>query len=151
MGDFCDHCILAAALTLWTTASSFSADIEDLLRIDEEWEQQTQNGELPQIIRPRPENKHRSRTAQQQPWSLIYWNFQAIQNLASVINSALGGQVTWYMAEGLMYYSISLNSVLLTKDEFKRLYKTIFYGMTFAVLWASSDICTKVKNLNYFN
>ncbi len=132
--ELCDLCILACTLTLWITSGSFEDEIRDIVKHDEDFKDQ--DGELPKIVQM---------NTVVNPWSYIYKGFQGIQDLSELINKALGSQVTWYMADGLMFYSISINSVFLTKDLFRRIHKIIFFVITYIILYISADICKKVE------
>lgn len=117
LSELCDLCILACTLTLWITSGSFEDEISDILKHNNE-DSKGEDGEIPKILQM---------NSVLQPWPHIYKSFQEIQDLSELINKALGSQVTWYMAEGLMFYSISINSVILTKDKFRRINKIIFF------------------------
>lgn len=77
-------------------------------------------------------------------WSDVYRQFTVIQRLAMLINIGLGSQVTWYLAEAVMYYSVRLNKFLTSTDIFVRVDLAIFYFTTFGILIFSADICSQV-------
>lgn len=135
-------------------ASAFAKHIDKHLEAEkgyeteqENWEREMQNGtlQLSVYVDGEPEASYAEK-----PWPKIYKQFQAIHNLSDVASSAMGSVVVWYLAEGLMYYSIHLNTLFITDDWFKRFYSLLFFVITFHILYVSADICSQVHKHKFY-
>lgn len=124
--------ILASAVTIWVTAKTFADNI---------FKERNQDKDSVSL-----EHSNSQKVQIVNVWQKIYRQFQAIENLSCSINTALGSQVMWYLAEGIMFYSIQLNTIIATRDMFKRIYNLFFFFGTFLILYVSADICNKVKS-----
>ncbi len=149
---YADICIIAAALTLWIPAKSFANEIGTRLmkieelqeNFDENHRHQQQNHQIfnkmklqnvaAQIVKDARNDHHLP-----SHWPSIYQNYRAIREISVHINNALGNQVTWYLAEGLMYYSSQLNTILFTDDPLQIAVTVIFYGITICILFTAAD------------
>lgn len=152
MSEFCDLCIMIFALTLWTPANSFAENISQLIKSDVDMA----NDNPPKSTKPFPtpglqkvdvynsSGRSQSQQSKQQTWFKIYANFQAIQSLSEVVNVSMGSLLTWYLAEGLMYYSIHMNIVFITSDIFQRYLKLGYFLVTCLTLYISADFCNEV-------
>lgn len=152
MAEFCDLCVLIFALTLWTPANSFAENISQLIKLDVEMppDNPPKSGKpfpilgLQKVDVYNSSGRPQCRQRKQQTWSKIYANFQAIQSLSQVVNVSMGSLLTWYLAEGLMYYSIHMNIVFVTSDMFQRYLKLSYFLVTCLTLYISADFCNEV-------
>lgn len=121
-GLFCDMCLLSHVITLWSVTHSFAQSISMSLSTDDS----------------------AVNTKSLLHWKLVYRQYKAIQNLAKIINKALGNLVTCFMAEAIIFYAINLDVTLATQDAFRKGYMAWFYFDTFSILFIAADICSQV-------
>ncbi len=77
-------------------------------------------------------------------WYQIYKNFRAMQTISSLVNAAVGNQVTGFVAEFMVYYSYNLNALLTLDNPVRSI--EIMYFFVFAVVsfGFSANICIQV-------
>lgn len=73
-----------------------------------------------------------------------------MQTISVTINAALGSQVTWCVAESLIYYSFNLNSVLTMENSVRGIETIYFIVITAGTFGISANICSQVILTNLF-
>jgi len=124
-GYFCDLCIMSCVLTLWTPSYCFANGIIDKKYI---YASKSARGE----------------GRMEKSWNKIYNQYKFLQSLSYCINMAMGNQLIFYIFESLIYYSLNLNAVLTTTNNFKRVDMILFYVITLGIFIISADACNQV-------
>ncbi|CAL8072516.1 unnamed protein product [Orchesella dallaii] len=132
-GIFSDLCILSYVVTLWIVANTFAKEIKA-----------TECNEVVLIEENEAVLRHYSKSTNILEWPEIYNRYKSIRKLAAMINQAFGSLVTAFMAEAIIFYSISLDATLTTNDFFKKANMLHFYCTTFGILFISADICNQM-------
>lgn len=140
LGEFCDILVLSAAFSLWTVAKAFGEKVhEQIAVVGNEFcfgnEACIKPGSKPPWVVVAVED-----VGSQNTWQFLFQSFQAIQNMAELVNVAFGNQVTWFLLEGLMVYAINLNVLLTASNELRRLRYVTFYCWTIMIIYFSTDI-----------
>lgn len=131
LGYFTDLCILTCAITIWLHANAFAKSI---IIVDKKT-----GIKFAQSSFPKEKVTHI-----EESWDRVYANFLAVQTLSVALNKAVGNQVTLYIAESVMYYSLNLNAVLTIVNPLRRLEMVYFYILTVGTFVISANICSQV-------
>lgn len=83
-------------------------------------------------------------------WSKIYKKFQAMQKISCAKNVAIGGQVTLFLAESMVLYSLNLNAVFIMINPVRGIDTVYFISLTVATFLTSANICSQVA-MKYLN
>lgn len=130
---FFDLHILSFAIILWIHAQAFAKKVNAVTLTTQIFCSHDQTL-LEKSIR-QDKSKH---------WPCIFEAFKAVQNASELINSVLGSVVFWYLAEGLIHYSIELNLVFTFTHWFSVLGSGLYFSNLVIILYCSVSICAKV-------
>lgn len=147
MGVISDLCIFYSALILWTLANSLDQDVHKDLRNNLNI---TTISHIPAFERSTKEHINTSailKTPISDMWRSYYTNFQGIQTVADTINQALGSQVTWCLADDLLYYSTGIQPVMFKSSHLERFRYVLFYALNIGTWFICADICSKMDCL----
>ncbi len=122
-GFFSDLCIFSCVITLWFYSNLFANSVI--------------------IIDKKRINMRAKRM--QEGWNKVYSNFHAVQHISDVINDAIGSQVTLFLTESIIFYSLNLNRILTFQYSVLAI-DTFYFSILIAVICVfSADICSQAR------
>lgn len=134
MANYCDFLVLMSALTLWTSAYSFSLN---LFRFSD-------SDKLSFDLNKGEKNCQQDGAKE---WIKIYSEYKALARLAHLMNMAIGSNVTIFLMEAILYYATRLDEVFFketTHDACEVVRFIFFFCNTTAILLFSADVCNQV-------
>lgn len=121
LGQFGDLCILVHSVTLWTSAREFALLNMKLIG--------------------------NTLLCSRKAWDDIYSRYKDLRKLSGLINRSLGSLVVFFLAEGIMYYSINLDNTMAVLGYIRKASMIILYCETAGVLFFSANIHDQVSSV----
>lgn len=122
-GFFLDLCLFSCVITLWLKTKLFA---DSIIVID-------------------PKQIHHRAIHIQESWNNVYSKFCEVKHISETINAAIGSQVTLFLVESIIDYSISLTGILNIKNPLRATDTVCFSMLVALILIFSANICTQVS------
>lgn len=151
LGFFIDLSLFFSACTIWSTTYLFAQQLEEdlnLSRQSSQWKRITYFQTGSQSTSSSFSSHSRNGMLHDKlKWSDVYKTYNAVKHLCTLVNKAFGTMTTIYTANSLLYYSMGMDSVLVTNDPVIKAKLAFFFCNSACMFILAADACNQLDTL----
>lgn len=150
LGFFIDLALFFSVCTIWSATYLYAEQLEQDLKLSRQsiqWKRMSYLQTGSHSASSSFLSHLRNGSCDKLKWPEVYRTYNTIKNLCKLVNNAFGTMTTIYTANSLLYYSMGMDSVLVTNDPVVKAKLAFFFCNSACMFILAADACNQLDVL----